>query len=809
MIRLNVSTEHCKNTMQLSKTRKKIFLNYIKHRTSQEQYDIICAPLSNQRIIACAGSGKTTTLIYRLIGFLVDGQTGAQDASDASDVILTTFTREASKTLKERLIFILSELGFHDIVKNVNESLIIGTMDAVSRGMLIDIESSLLKRDVLNDNDIQIRKYIGNCVDSLHVSEYMICLCYMLRSKLICSSNPKLLIVDEFQDLNSLQFEWIKLLSGNNTNLVAVGDDCQNIYSFRNSDPKYLLELDKMIDNLQTFYLTTNYRSSVPILNLANSCIRHIRSDAKMYPPISTNTHPNTVVPKLPVVVHLATFQMQFNFIYQYATKLKQKHGYRFCDMAILARNNVSLLMCENYFCSIGVPTLLVEEATEHNDAENSLCMGTIHKSKGLEWQIVFVIGLDDDFFPTSRDTLESIMDERRLFYVAVSRARERLFLIHTTTKISRFIKELEPSTYEPRNIKYETIQFQELAKPHTSKNTHTTVSNILRSITGEQLFKMRQDKIIGHVDWKETQVHEPLDIPKQVIEFSLSKELGNFFDTYITRELVRLQYFANLNHLNHLNHLNSQSGNIFPTTKANDMFSSVVLCKNKYTRYQDAMNIDKNIMLTKKIPQILVDVKSKQLELSVMFGIPIQQIPVIQESVKIENVYINRIRPVIQACLLNYMDKTKKSIDIIHDIYLISCVNELANRRLRVFYQSKLSKWITDIRPHLEKIDRYLASIQMFTGLEPKKSVNIVHNGTTICGEIDILTNNDTCWELKASKQHFSVLWELQLVLYSNMLQPNQSKQFNIYNPILGTFSTCVRKQMNESTFDVYYKTR
>ena len=86
----------------------------------------------------------------------------------------------------------------------------------------------------------------------------------------------------------------------------------------------------------------------------------------------------------------------------------------------------------------------------------------TIHQAKGLEWRAVFVIGLVEDRFPNVRAarTAEGLEEERRLFYVAATRAKDELFLVHplaafdrygivVVTEPSRFLRELPEDLFE------------------------------------------------------------------------------------------------------------------------------------------------------------------------------------------------------------------------------------------------------------------------------------------------------------------------------------------------------------------------
>lgn len=121
-------------------------------------------------------------------------------------------------------------------------------------------------------------------------------------------------------------------------------------------------------------------------------------------------------------------------------------------------------------------------ELFEHENAtfdEEPLVLSTIHSAKGLEWHTVFVISLIEGRFPSlhSLKNEEELEEERRLFYVAVTRAREQLYLVaplmiyvpgegKTFTKISRFVAEIPPNYYQELSFKKTS---------ETYKNTPTT----------------------------------------------------------------------------------------------------------------------------------------------------------------------------------------------------------------------------------------------------------------------------------------------------------------------------------------------
>jgi len=99
---------------------------------------------------------------------------------------------------------------------------------------------------------------------------------------------------------------------------------------------------------------------------------------------------------------------------------------------------------------------LLTNQDNEKKEDFNKVTLMTVHAAKGLEFPYVFVVGLEQNLFPSllASDNQESLEEERRLFYVAITRAKKRLFLSHTTNRFrwgnyifcepSQFLSELD-----------------------------------------------------------------------------------------------------------------------------------------------------------------------------------------------------------------------------------------------------------------------------------------------------------------------------------------------------------------------------
>ncbi|WP_124066367.1 DNA helicase PcrA [Clostridium sp. E02] len=109
----------------------------------------------------------------------------------------------------------------------------------------------------------------------------------IMKTVVLFQNNPEILnyyqerfryiMVDEYQDTNTAQFQFVNLLAGKEKNLCVVGDDDQSIYKFRGANVENILNFEKAYHGAKVIKLEQNYRSSQSILNAANEVIRHNR----------------------------------------------------------------------------------------------------------------------------------------------------------------------------------------------------------------------------------------------------------------------------------------------------------------------------------------------------------------------------------------------------------------------------------------------------------------------------------------------------------------------------------------------------
>jgi DNA helicase-2/ATP-dependent DNA helicase PcrA len=138
-------------------------------------------------------------------------------------------------------------------------------------------------------------------------------------------------------------------------------------------------------------------------------------------------------------------------------------------DIEQLAAFAVQFESVEEFLTQLALQTAIEAEASARaNEDDDQMRLSTIHQAKGLEFDVVFIIMLCDGMFPSSRsiETVEDEEEERRLFYVAVTRARDELYLTYPSRRFvpadagevmqlpSRFLNELPKELLDEWNLR-------------------------------------------------------------------------------------------------------------------------------------------------------------------------------------------------------------------------------------------------------------------------------------------------------------------------------------------------------------------
>jgi DNA helicase-2/ATP-dependent DNA helicase PcrA len=300
-------------------------INY-KQELNPAQYEAATSVNGPHLIIAGAGTGKTRTIVYR-VAYLVE--LGVKPDS----LLLLTFTRRAAQEMLRKASILLDSRceqvsggTFHSFANSVlrkyagqigyeNNFTILDQADAedvinlIRTRMKFDTkEKRFPRKETLYDlysrslntvtpvKELLAMDYpqyleIETDISTLHgvyvkykrehnlmdYDDLLLNLALLLRQneavRATLSDRYKYIMVDEYQDTNKLQAEIVKLLAFKHRNLMVVGDDAQCIYSFRGSTIQNILTFGKEFKDYKIIKLEENYRSTQPILNLANEIL--------------------------------------------------------------------------------------------------------------------------------------------------------------------------------------------------------------------------------------------------------------------------------------------------------------------------------------------------------------------------------------------------------------------------------------------------------------------------------------------------------------------------------------------------------
>jgi len=388
---------------------------------TQEQQTILGALEHSFRIIAGAGSGKTTTLTL-----FIKATIDAQLAKD-TEITFITFTRLAANDIQTKVRKLIPGSNIH-----------CGTFHKIMFKFITDCGISL--PDPVNLYDGCMERNVEFVLQKMREHN-----AYLVRH--LCKF--RLLVVDEFQDLDPHQFEFIKLFKRINPALqiIAIGDMAQNIYRFRGTSNEFLRRLlIDIVPDIDTFYLRTNFRSTQAILNAVNSVFTEDIQNGHVQPMIygspiigskpryyeandsmTGGEYEKAVVDILVPVIHGAkqtekSCALIFPIIkcqsYEILLALLSEQFHGKVDFHRIAKEDAT--------------SAIVEFSYDPQKRDAPIQLSTFHASKGLEWDIVALINVNDDVYRLREGEVDDegfYIERTNLLYVGMTRARKELYI--------------------------------------------------------------------------------------------------------------------------------------------------------------------------------------------------------------------------------------------------------------------------------------------------------------------------------------------------------------------------------------------
>jgi ATP-dependent DNA helicase RecQ len=481
--------------------------------------------LKNLLIIAGPGSGKTRVIVHR-IAYLVNVQ-----RIRPMHILAVAFNRSAVTQLKLRIKEIIGTDGswvrvqtYHSLAMSITGRSLAGKSNLSQKTKVFEniLEEAISILEEESEADYGISEW---------------------RDRLL--SGLKYILVDEYQDINDLEYKFLSLLAGRNEKesgkkpcLLAVGDDDQNIYSWQGANVKFIKKFQNDY-NAEILYMTKNYRSTLSIIEASNCLISKNTDRIKQDPIISANydNKENLIEEKVSLVKTTDNIRDLKSSLKIAKDLLETNTTLSPNDICILCRTNKevdtiqimarnmsipvkgirsrkqsitatrefqvlieTLKICrnqilkgvtlrtlvhdliiesgfskkniwieifktllENYLAEIMDMRLPIGNFIDylydstrdirqlHQFDKSRIFLSTIHVAKGLEFPVVIIAGQ-----PVASKNGE---DERRLFYVAMTRAKERLFLLYNEKSVHPFISDL--SDCNEKYIKHENFDIE------------------------------------------------------------------------------------------------------------------------------------------------------------------------------------------------------------------------------------------------------------------------------------------------------------------------------------------------------------
>jgi len=437
-------------------------------------------------IVAGAGSGKSLTMVGK-IRYLIERKNIKKD-----EILCISFTRDASLNLENNIQknynYNIKVYTFHklslEILKNNNYRISnIDTLEYIINEYFYIVQYTNIKykiKKILNMIDtpykyilkskelINFKKLILTFINLFKTNNYkleyflkikkqrdlirIIIDIYLLYEEELSSTNSidfndmiilatkyvkkygikkyKYIIVDEYQDTSYIRFLLLKeIINQTKAKIICVGDDYQSIYRFNGCDLNMFLNFKKFFGYTKVLKINNTYRNSQELINVAGKFI--MKNKRQLYKKLKSNKSI-----KKPIKI------MYSNNL----EKLLDKIIYNYNNILILGRNNFDI---DKYF--------KVDNNGYFIYKNIKIRYLTMHASKGLEEECVVIINLSDDILGIPNKIKDSELlkyvnkyidkypyeEERRLFYVALTRTKNEVFLLVNKKNMSVFVKEL------------------------------------------------------------------------------------------------------------------------------------------------------------------------------------------------------------------------------------------------------------------------------------------------------------------------------------------------------------------------------
>jgi DNA helicase-4 len=458
----------------------KIYKNnklYLKEKTFQdykindifldkEQKEALFTEEINTLILASAGSGKTLTICAK-VDLLID------DGIKPEEILVLSFTNNSVNDLKSKIKYDISIYTFHklaiEILSDYNTyySLSGDYLEYIIKEIFLSISKNISDEDLsyfVNEissfiklfksygldksylNKISKNNLLLKVIDKIYdvydnelnsqglydFNDIIKNACELIRTRGF-KRYYKYIIIDEFQDISFERAELIKLIKEScDSKLFAVGDDFQSIYKFSGSSVDMIINFKKYFGYTKVIKLSNTYRNSMELIRVSTKFI---------------SKNPYQIKKKIKSV---KSIERPVKIIYY-----KKNMSIKFKKILDMVSGEILILSRNNKDIDYVLDDEIVLKDNIYYYKERELEFKTVHKAKGLESDNVILLNLNNSpyGFPNRIDNKlqRKILpknkylyeEERRLFYVALTRTKNNIYLLVDKDNPSIFVKEL------------------------------------------------------------------------------------------------------------------------------------------------------------------------------------------------------------------------------------------------------------------------------------------------------------------------------------------------------------------------------
>ncbi|WP_330630129.1 UvrD-helicase domain-containing protein [Halocatena halophila] len=267
------------------------------------------------------------------------------------------------------------------------------------------------------------------------------------------------ILLDEFQDANQMIIKFVKQFMGetSDTRLFAVGDDWQSIYGFRGSDPSFFIDFDDQFpDNAKT-QLEINYRCPPAIVQAGTELMQY-SEDELTYKDVTADSDVESkpTVRTLSGVYDRRLPSTVVDIVEQSRTAPDIDTG----DIMVLSPTDTAGPFTD------AIRETLEERSIPHGNGDNAVTVQTIHKSKGTEAEVVILANAREQTYnglpkphrenrlldPVIDNQASHFAEERRVFYVAMTRTKRELYIVTEHGNASRYLSDIDHHLEEQRS---------------------------------------------------------------------------------------------------------------------------------------------------------------------------------------------------------------------------------------------------------------------------------------------------------------------------------------------------------------------